>query len=272
MSLNNDVRSYFFWSILDCFGTSDETCSSSGNETDLLTRGGISMNCAWFSQMLMVTTTMRMVNGVHSNTSYLRESFSESLELVEQHTGLHDRLFISASSGDDPNGGSAGSWDGFSRSRGQSDSRPCSVFWVTDDRRVGSRASRVRTFISNSRFDITNGCSFRNSIDWENIADGHGSLPPAEQVLPGVCSFRSQEVFCSMFVSVRVSEVNFQEGSSSSWIMHDGSYYTFNISLSFCIVQVTIARRCDSLWFRCSVHTARLSFPLTCIIMIPYIE
>jgi hypothetical protein len=112
--LNIDLESYLFWSVSDCFGTSNQTCSSGGNQTYLLPRGGISMDGAGFSQMLVVTTTVRMVNRVHTNTSYLRESFSESLEFMEENTSFHDRFLISASSSNYSNGGSAGTRDGFS--------------------------------------------------------------------------------------------------------------------------------------------------------------
>ena len=64
--------------------------------------------------MLVVTTSVGMVDGVHSDTSNLGESLSESLVFVEQISGLHDWLFISASSGDDADGGSAEAWDSLS--------------------------------------------------------------------------------------------------------------------------------------------------------------
>jgi hypothetical protein len=57
-----------------------------------------------------------MVDGVHSNTSDSWESLAESLELVEEGTSLHDWLFVSASTGNDTNCGSAETGNGFSGS------------------------------------------------------------------------------------------------------------------------------------------------------------
>lgn len=72
--------------------------------------------------MLVVTTTVRMVYGVHSHTSNSGESFSLSLVFVVESPGLHDGLLVSATSGDDADSGSAAAVDGLSGSGGESDS------------------------------------------------------------------------------------------------------------------------------------------------------
>jgi hypothetical protein len=64
--------------------------------------------------MLVVTTSVWMVDWVHSHTSDSWESLAQSLELVEQCTSLHDWLFVSSSTSNDTDGGSAEAWDGFS--------------------------------------------------------------------------------------------------------------------------------------------------------------
>lgn len=49
--------------------SSDETGSSGGHQTSLLTAGSVSGDGRGVTDVLLVTTTMRMVNGVHGNTS-----------------------------------------------------------------------------------------------------------------------------------------------------------------------------------------------------------
>ena len=49
--------------------SSNETSSSGGNETDLFTVRCESGDGGGMTDMLLVTTTMGMVDGVHSNTS-----------------------------------------------------------------------------------------------------------------------------------------------------------------------------------------------------------
>lgn len=48
------------------------TYAAGGNETDFLSRNSGTSNCRGMTDVLMVTTTVRMVNGVHSNTTSTR--------------------------------------------------------------------------------------------------------------------------------------------------------------------------------------------------------
>ena len=49
--------------------SSDSTGSLGGDETDLLSAWGISSGSGWVTNVLMVTSSMRMLDWVHSNTS-----------------------------------------------------------------------------------------------------------------------------------------------------------------------------------------------------------
>ena len=106
----------FLWRIFNCLGTPYKTSSPGCDQTHLLTSGSESVDGSGFTQVLVVTTTVGVVHGVHADTGDLGESLSLSLKLVEEHTSLHDGLFVTASTGDDANGGSAGSRDGLSGS------------------------------------------------------------------------------------------------------------------------------------------------------------
>ena len=49
--------------------TSDGTSSLGGDETAFLTAGGVSSCRGWVTDVLMVTTTVGMLDGVHGDTS-----------------------------------------------------------------------------------------------------------------------------------------------------------------------------------------------------------
>lgn len=55
--------------ILDLDCTTQQTSTASGNETHFLTGNSGARNRRRLSDMLMITTTVRMVNGIHSNTT-----------------------------------------------------------------------------------------------------------------------------------------------------------------------------------------------------------
>merc|ERR1719263_379006 len=83
--------------------TSDETSSSGCNETALLTSGSVSSAGGWMTNMLMVTTTMRMLDWVHSNTSNSWPVLSLSSGFEPGVGSLEEWLVASLSTGDDTN-------------------------------------------------------------------------------------------------------------------------------------------------------------------------
>jgi len=85
------------------------------------------------SNMLMITTTMGMLNGVHGNTSNLWPHLSLCFGSVVGISGLEDRFVSSLSSSADADHGSATGWDGFSAARRKSDSCFLSILGVTND-------------------------------------------------------------------------------------------------------------------------------------------
>lgn len=57
--------------VLRLLRTAEQTSTSGGNETSLLTLGGVSRDGRGLTDMLVVTTTVGMVHGVHGNTTSL---------------------------------------------------------------------------------------------------------------------------------------------------------------------------------------------------------
>ncbi len=88
--------------------SSDLTGSLGGDQTCLLTSWGLSANSRRMSDMLMVTTTMGMVNGIHSNTSSDGPVLSLVLKFVKGAASLKQGLVSSAASSDDADHGSSG--------------------------------------------------------------------------------------------------------------------------------------------------------------------
>ena len=124
------------------------------------------------TNVLLVTTTMRMVYGVHGNTSdSWPGSSSLSLHLVEDATSFADWLVSSATSSDDSNHGSAVAWDGSSASTWESDSCLLSILRVTDDGDGGARGSCEGASISSLSFTVGDNGTFWHLVDWENIAN-----------------------------------------------------------------------------------------------------
>ena len=127
------------------------------------------------TNVLMVTTTVRMLDRVHGNTSNSWPIPLLSMGFVVRIICLEKRLVSSLSASDDTNHGSAVAEDGLSHTRWHSDTGLLSVLSVSDDDGAGSRCTGETAAVSHLCFDIGDDGSFRHGINWENVADCEGS-------------------------------------------------------------------------------------------------
>jgi hypothetical protein len=200
----------------DLSSSSDNTSSSSGDETNLLTSGDVSSHCGWVTNMLMVTTTMRMLDGVHCDTSNSWPVVSLSSSLEPGVGGLKEWFIGSLSTGANSNHGSAVTKDGLSGAGWESDSGLLSIFGVTNNNGGGSGSSGERSSISKFTFAVGNDSSFWHRVNWKNITNAEGSLGTGIDELASVHAFDGDEILNSLLVSVCVSECDLGEWSSST--------------------------------------------------------
>ena len=121
--------------------TSDETSSSGSDKSALLSSGGVSSDGRWVTNMLMVTSTMRMLDWVHSDTSDSWPVLSLSSGLEPGVSGLEEWLVGSLTTSDDSNHGSASSNNGLSGTGWKSDSSLLTIIGVTNDDSGGAGGS-----------------------------------------------------------------------------------------------------------------------------------
>ena len=155
----------------DLSSSPDETSSSSGNKTDLLTSGSVSSHGGWVTDMLLVTSSVRMLNWVHGNTSNSWPVLSLTLVLVPGSVSLKEWLIGSLTSGADSNHSSAVTHDGLSGSGWESDSCLSLIVGVTDDDSRGSRGSGERSSISDLALAVGNDGSFWHGVNWKDVSN-----------------------------------------------------------------------------------------------------
>jgi len=113
--------------------TTEETGSSGSDETTLLTARGISTGSSGVTNVLMVTTTVRMFDGVHGNTSNTGPVSLLGLSLEVGVVSLQKRLVSSLTTGANTNHSSAVTLDGLSATGRKSNSGLLTILGVTDD-------------------------------------------------------------------------------------------------------------------------------------------
>jgi len=219
-----------FWLANDLSGTSDETSSSGGNKTNLMTTGSISSDCRRMTNMLMVTTTVRMLDGVHSNTSNSRPMRSLCLHLEVHSVGFKERFVSSLTTSGDTNHSSAVSLDLLSVSRWQFNTSFSTVIDVTNNGGRGAGSSGKRSSVSELSLTIGDDGTFRHEFDGKNISNREGSLNSRIDKLTGEHSFDCDEVLDSLLESVRISESDLGKWGTTTGVVDDVLDNTLEVS------------------------------------------
>ena len=125
--------------------------------------------------MLMVTSSMRMLDGVHGNTSDSWPVVSLSLVLEPGVDSLQEGLVSSLSTGHDSDHGSAVAHDGLSGSGWESHSGSSAVLGVTDDDSRSSGGSGEAASVSELGLAVRDDGSLGQGVHGEDVSDGEGS-------------------------------------------------------------------------------------------------
>ena len=151
--------------------TADDTGSSGGNETDLLTVGGIASDRGGVTNVLMVTTTVRMLDGVHRHTSHSGPVALLRVSLVVGVAGLQDGFVRSGTAGDDADHGSAATHNGLANAGRKSHSGLLAVLRVAnDDGRAAGRASKHST-VAELGLNVGDNGALGHDINGEDVYD-----------------------------------------------------------------------------------------------------
>ena len=168
---------------LSLVSTSQKTSSSGSNKTNLLTWNTSSGNSRWFTNVLVITTSVWMVNWVHSDSSHDWEVLSLGLMSPVLNTSLKNWLFISSTGTDNTNHGSRLTVNSLSDTRRKFDSGLKAIFRMSNDSNKRTRSSGEFTIVSFSELDIANESSLRDLSDWENVTNLKGSIFSTEDGL-----------------------------------------------------------------------------------------
>ena len=154
--------------------TADGTGSLGGDETALLTAGSVSSGGRGVTNVLMVTTTVRMLDGVHGNTSDARPVPLLGVSLEVGVVGLEKGLVSSLATSNDADHSSAATDDGFTDAGGESHTGLLAVLGVADDDGGGSGGAGKDATISQLCLKVGNNGSLGHGINREDVADSEG--------------------------------------------------------------------------------------------------
>jgi hypothetical protein len=228
-------------------GTAEATSTAGGDQTDLLTRGAVAGDSGGVTDVLMVTTTVRVFNGVTGNTTDLGPAVALDAEAVVGVTGLEDGLFDTATTSDEADAGAAGGGDGLLLAGGELEAGLAGFFVVGDDDAVVTGGLGEGTTVTNLSFDVADDATFGDGAELEDVADGEGSLSTAHDGLTGEHTFSGDEEFLNALELVGVAEFNGGEGSTAAGVVGDFLNGTAHVTVAFTVVEGTEAGSTEAL-------------------------
>jgi hypothetical protein len=227
--------------------SADKTGTLGGDETALLTAGGISTHGSGVTHVLMVTTTMGMFDGVHRNTSHAGEVVLLCVGLVVSFVGLEEGLVGTLTAGTDSNHSTAGSLDRLTLSRGETNTGLFAVFGVADDDGGAAGSAGEASTVTQFGLDVGDNGAFGHGVHGENIANSQSGFGSGVDELSSVHALNSDEIFIVLLEFVLVSETDLGERSSTARVVDNILHNSLDVSSALCEVQSSEAGRGDSL-------------------------
>jgi hypothetical protein len=183
--------------------------------------------------VLLVTTTVRVINRVHGNTTHLGPLVSLDAVLVECTTSFQDRLIGSSTTGNQTDHGTAVAADSLLATRWKSDTSDVLISILGNNESIVTRSTSHNTIVTNLGLNVADNGTFRDLVQRKDISDGQLSLLSGKDELTGVKTLRSANKGVDSLESVGILELDGSDRGTSSRVVVDVLYNTLGIAVSF---------------------------------------
>ena len=178
--------------------------------------------------MLVVTTTVGMLDRVHGHTTDLGPAVPLDLVLVVRAAGLQDGLVDTTAAGDDADGGAVGRGDDLLGAGRQLDPGPLSVGVVGDHDGVVAGGTGDTATVAGLLLKVGDDGTLGHLSDRHHVSDGQLSFLAAVDELAGVDTLGSDEELLPGLVPVWVTEVHNGKRGATTGIVDDVLNHTLN--------------------------------------------
>jgi len=188
--------------------------------------------------MLVITTTVRMVHRVHSNTTSAGPVVTFSLVLVVCPSSLQQRLIDPPTTRDDANCRPGTASDSLLCTTRQTNAGLVLIRGVSDHGSVVPGCPCECAAVTDFLLDVADDGAFGALADGEDVSNGESRFFAAVDEGAGVHTFCGDECFFTEFVAVWVTEDYLGKGCTSASVVDDVLYDTPDVSISFGEIEV----------------------------------
>jgi len=187
--------------------------------------------------MLMVTTTVGMLDWILGDTSYLWPAVSLHSELVVGASGLEHWLVDSSAAGDEAEHGSVAAAVELLDAGWQLHSGLAGVGVVGDNGAVSTGSLGDLASVTGFLFERADDSTLWHLSDWHDVTDVQLSLLTGVDELTGADTLWAHHGLGDLSVLVWVLELNLGDWSTPAWVMYDVLDETLDESLSLGIIE-----------------------------------
>jgi len=186
--------------------------------------------------MLMITSSVGMLNGIHSNTTNLWPAVPLHFVFVVSTASLQDGLVNTSTTGDQTDHGSVGGGDDLLGAGGQLDPGPVGVRVVGNHGGVVAAGPGELAAVTSLLLEVADDGSLGHVTNGHHITNGQLRLLAAVHELSGVHTFGGNEELLLDLVSVGITEVDDSKRSATAGVVDDVTDDTLDVSVSLGIV------------------------------------
>jgi len=212
--------------------TTDSTSSSGGNETDLLTRRSVTSNSGRLTNMLMVTTTVRMLDRVLRDTTHLWPAVALHAELVVSAAGLEHGLVDTSAASDEAEARSVLAVEKLFDAGWELHSGSAGVGVVRDDGAVTAGGLGDLAAVTGLLLERADDGTFWHVADRHDVTDVELRLLAAVDELAGADALWRDHGLGDLSVLVRVLELNLGDWRAAARVVADVLDETLDEALS----------------------------------------
>ena len=192
------------------------------------------------TDVLVVTTTVGVVDGVHGNTTSTRPRVALGAHGVVLATGLEEGLVDTATAGGDTDGSTGARRDSLLRARRETDAG-LAVLRVANDGGVVARGAGEGSTVTDLLLDVEDNGTLGARAEGDNVADRESGLLAGVDERAGRDALGRNEGLLAELVAVRVTEDDGREGSTTASVVDDLANDTTDVPVLLGEVEVAVA-------------------------------
>ena len=226
----------------DLLDTSQPASPAGSDETNLASGGSLLGDSGGHTDVLVVTSSVGVLDGVHGNTTDPGPLVALDAVLVEGAAGLKEGLVSAAPAGDDTDLGAGGGGDGLLAARGEANAGGALVEVMGNDDGIITGGTRELAAVAEAGLDVAADGSLRNNGQGEDISNVEGGLVMDElerllktenwyqrrshllsavDELASVHALSGNEELVVLLVLVGVGELDLGDGGTASGVVND---------------------------------------------------